>query len=52
MEYGQAGAFYAEGGGYIGFLFDAAPADVRDDTPIVFIEVTVGERPGLTRDGC
>jgi hypothetical protein len=50
--YGQTGLYVQEGNGWIGFLFDAAPAAVTDASPVTFIEVTRGVRPGLIRDGC
>lgn len=39
-------------GGWIGFLFDAAPSKIRDDSPVTFVEVTKGGQPDLMRDGC
>jgi hypothetical protein len=50
--YGQTGLFVQDGNGWIGFLFDAAPAAVTGTSPVTFIEVTRGARPGLMRDGC
>ena len=50
--YGQAGLFVSEGTGWIGFLFDATPAAVLPTSPVTFIEVTRGAKPGLMRDGC
>ena len=50
--YGQSGAFMEDDGAWIGFLFDAAPNAVKDDSAITFIEVSKGNKPGLMRDGC
>ena len=35
-----------------GFGFDNKPGQLSDDSRVVFIEVTRGDRPGLIRDGC
>ena len=50
--YGQSGAFIEDDGAWIGFLFDAAPDAIKDDSAITFIEVSKGNKPGLMRDGC
>jgi hypothetical protein len=50
--YGQTGLFVNDGDAWIGFLFDARPDDVSQDSVVSFIEVTRGARPGLVRDGC
>jgi hypothetical protein len=49
---GQTGLFISEGTGWIGFLFNAAPDAVAPTSPVTFIEVTRGAKPGLIRDGC
>ncbi|NRQ49418.1 hypothetical protein [Aeromicrobium stalagmiti] len=49
---GQSGLFVTDGAGWIGFLFDAAPEAVTDETPVTYIEVTSGARPDLVRNGC
>lgn len=48
----QTGLFVSEGAGWIGFLFNATPDAVQPTDTVTFIEVTSGERPGLTRSGC
>jgi len=50
--YGQSGAYVDQDGAWIGFLLDPAPGAVKDDSPITFIEVSKGDKPGLMRDGC
>lgn len=52
--YGQSGvAQYDEAtDGWIGYLFDAAPADLAAADQVTFVELTRGLRPGLIRDGC
>ena len=50
--YGQTGLFVSEGNGWIGFLFDTTPAAITPTSPVTFIEVTRGAKPGLMRDGC
>lgn len=50
--YGQTGLFVHKGDRWIGFLFDAPPDAVAKDSPVTFIEVTRGSKPGLRRDGC
>jgi len=52
MEYGQAGVFLQDGDKWIGFGFDNEPGRLADDSRVVFIEVSRGNRPGLLRDGC
>jgi len=52
MDYGQGGAFVQDGDKWIGFGFDNKPGQLSDDSRVVFIEVTRGNRPGLIRDGC
>lgn len=52
MDNGLAGVFYEDDGEWIGFLLDAAPEDLVSDSLVTFIEVSVGARPGLMRDGC
>jgi len=52
MDYGQAGVFLRKGDQWIGFGFDNKPGQLSDDSRVVFIEVTRGNRPGLIRDGC
>ena len=51
---GQSGAFVhdAENAGWIGFLLDASPAELTDDSTVTFVEVTKGARPDLQRSGC
>lgn len=49
---GQTGLFVSEGAGWIGFLFNAAPDAIAPTDTVTFVEVTSGERPGLTRSGC
>ncbi|KAA1395351.1 hypothetical protein [Aeromicrobium ginsengisoli] len=48
----QTGLFVSEGAGWIGFLFNATPDAVAPTDTVTFVEVTSGERPGLTRSGC
>lgn len=52
--YGQSGirSFDRENGGWIGFLFDAPPSDIKRNAPVTFVEVTKGVEPSLMRDGC
>lgn len=50
--YGQTGLFVSEGTGWIGFLFNTTPDAVTPTSPVTFIEVTRGAKPGLMRDGC
>lgn len=50
--YNQTGLFVSEGSGWIGFLFNATPDVIAPSDTVTFVEVTSGERPGLTRDGC
>jgi hypothetical protein len=52
MDYGQAGVFLRDGDKWIGFGFDNKPGQLADDSRVVFIEVSRGNRPGLIRDGC
>jgi hypothetical protein len=52
MDYGQAGVFLRDGENWIGFGFDNKPGQLADDSRVVFIEVSRGNRPGLLRDGC
>jgi len=52
MDYGQPGVFLHEGNRWLGFLLDATPDALNDQTRIVFIEASAGARPGLLRDGC
>jgi hypothetical protein len=52
--YGQTGLRYfdRQDGGWIGFLFNAAPDDVTGADPVTFVEITKGAEPSLMRDGC
>jgi len=50
--YGQSGTYVDQDGAWIGFLLNEAPSAVKDDSPITFIEVRKGDKPGLMRDGC
>jgi hypothetical protein len=52
--YSQSGirVFDRQDGGWIGFLFDAAPAAIAGSDPVTFVEVTKGAEPSLMRDGC
>jgi hypothetical protein len=52
MDYGQAGVFLRDGDNWLGFGFDNKPGQLADNSRVVFIEVTRGNRPGLLRDGC
>jgi len=52
MDSGQAGVFLHDGDNWVGFLFDNKPGQLADDSRVVFIEVSRGNRPGLLRDGC
>ena len=52
MDYGQPGVFLQVGRRWLGFLLDASPDSLDDRSRIVFIEASVGTRPGLLRDGC
>ena len=52
MDYGQPGVFLQDGKRWLGFLLDAKPESLNDASRIVFLEVSVGARPGLLRDGC
>ena len=52
MDYGQPGVFLQDGTKWLGFLLDATPKSLNDGSPIIFIEVSDGRRPGLLRDGC
>ena len=52
MDSGQAGVFLRDSDNWVGFLFDNEPGQLADDSRVVFIEVTRGNRPGLFRDGC
>ena len=52
MDYGQPGVFLQDGKRWLGFLLDASPNSLNDRSRIVFIEASVGTRPGLLRDGC
>jgi len=52
MDYGQPGVFLQDGKRWLGFLLDASPSSLDDRSRIVFIEASVGARPGLLRDGC
>lgn len=50
--YGQSGAYVEDGDAWIGFLFNEAPAAMKDSSVVTFIEVSKGNKPGLMRDGC
>lgn len=50
--FNQTGLFVSEGNGWIGFLLNTTPDAVTATDTVTFIEVTSGERPGLTRSGC
>lgn len=52
--YGQSGIRFLDGenGGWIGFLFDAAPDVIEGSDAVTFVEVTKGHEPSLMRDGC
>ncbi|MDN5726318.1 MAG: hypothetical protein L0G99_10375 [Propionibacteriales bacterium] len=50
--YTQTGAFVKEGDAWIGFLFDISPDQLTDDSQVMMMEVSVGQRPDLMRDGC
>jgi len=52
MDYGQPGVFLQDGNRWLGFLLDASPDALNDQSRIVFIEASAGHRPGLLRDGC
>jgi hypothetical protein len=52
MFYDQPGVFLHDGDRWLGFLLDASPETLNDKSRIVFLEVSVGNRPGLLRDGC
>lgn len=48
----QTGLFVNEGDNWMGFLFDATPETVTDDTPVKLIEVRLGAKPNLVQGGC
>jgi hypothetical protein len=50
--YGQSGTYVKDGDGWIGFLLNPAPAEIKDTSAISFIEVSKGHKPDLMRDGC
>lgn len=51
--FNQAGAYEFTDDEFIGFLFgDATVSSIKGSSKITFIEVTVGEKPGLIRSGC
>ncbi len=51
--FNQAGAYEFTDDEYIGFLFgDATVSSIKGSSKITFIEVTVGAKPDLIRDGC
>lgn len=52
MDYGQPGVFLHDGNRWLGFLLDTTPEALTDQSRIVFIEASMGARPGLLRDGC
>lgn len=51
--FNQAGAYEFTDTEFIGFLFgDATVSSIKGSSKISFIEVTVGDKPDLIRDGC
>jgi hypothetical protein len=51
--FNQAGAYEFTDSEFIGFLFgDATVSSIKGSSKISFIEVTVGDKPDLIRDGC
>jgi hypothetical protein len=51
--FNQAGAYEFTDTEFIGFLFgDATFSSIKGSSKITFIEVTVGDKPDLIRDGC
>ncbi len=51
--FNQAGAYEFTDTEFIGFLFgDATFSSIKGTSKITFIEVTVGDKPDLIRDGC
>lgn len=51
--YGQTGVLVqGSNEGWIGFLFNPEPQDVKSTSKVSFIELTSGEKPSLIRDGC
>lgn len=51
--FNQAGAYEFTDTEFIGFLFgDATVSSIKGSSKITFIEVTVGDKPDLIRDGC
>jgi hypothetical protein len=51
--FNQAGAYEFTDTEFIGFLFgDATVSSIKGSSRVTFIEVTVGDKPDLIRDGC
>lgn len=50
--YSQAGVYVAAGDKWLGFLVDEEFAKVTPESKVTFMEVTVGRKPDLMRDGC
>jgi hypothetical protein len=50
--YHQSGVFIRSGQNYLGLLFDAPAAKVRSTDTVRFMEIRLGGRPPLFRDGC
>ena len=52
-DYGQAGVLVRVDDAWLGLLFGEVTPDQLDDSSMVtFAEVSVGDRPGMIRDGC
>jgi hypothetical protein len=48
----QSGAYLAVGNRWLGFLFNEKAVAIKNSSKVSFMEVTLGDKPGLMRDGC